>query len=154
MIIKKLINNLKFKHLLNSINIGNIDALNGVEFEQFISNFMEYLGFNVNLTATTGDNGIDIIAKRGKTLIGIQTKLYYNHNVGNKAIQEVFSGKSYYKLTHALAITNVQFSGPAKQLANQLGVALIDRKMLTAMLKNSKKQIFVRYKPLENEIAE
>ena len=98
-----------------------------------------YLGYKSYLTKTSGDNGIDVVVKSRKYSVGIQTKLYYNHNVSNKAIQEVFAGKNYYKTDYAMAITNWKFSNPAKDLARELKVIVIDRNMLTKMIKSSRK---------------
>lgn len=137
--LREIIEKYKFGKLLKNISINDIDALSGVEFEQFVSNLLEFSGFNTRLTSTTGDNGIDIIARSAHYSIGFQAKLYYNHNVGNKAIQEVYSGKNYYNLHYAIAITNMRFSAPAIELAKQLKVGLIDRAGLITLLNGSKK---------------
>ena len=148
--IMNLIDKVKFGKFLKSLSISKIDTLSGVEFEVFIADFFSYLGYKTRLTASSGDNGIDIIATKKRYSIGIQTKLYYNHNVSNKAIQEVFSGKNYYKTTFALAISNWNFSTPAKNLASQLGVGIVDRGILTTMLSNSRKANVILIKSLLN----
>ena len=130
----------KFGNYIRHLSISKIDTLSGQEFEEFIADYFCYLGFKTVLTPPSGDNGIDIIASKGSISIGIQAKLYYNHNVGNKAVQEVFSGKNYYKLTHAIVITNWTFSKPALTLANSLNVLTIGRQELTNLLKNSRKE--------------
>lgn len=136
----------QFKRLLKSVRITNIDSLSGVEFETFIANYFKYLGFKITITPTTGDNGVDIIAKRNGFSLGIQAKLYYKHNISNSAIQEVFSGKSYYKCDYAMVVTNWTFSKPAQKLAKELKVAIIDREMLSNLLtiqrRKSKKILF------------
>lgn len=134
------IEQLRFGRFLKRITISKIDTLTGYEFEEFISNFFEYIGFSTTLTAQSGDNGIDVIARSRHYSIGIQTKLYYNHNVNNKAIQEVYSGKSYYHLDYAMAITNWTYSPPAINLAKSLKVITINRAQLSKMLKNSRKE--------------
>lgn len=131
---------LQFKKLLNQIKITNIDSLSGVEFETFIANYFKYLGFKTTTTRATGDNGIDIIAKRNSFSLGIQAKLYYKHNISNSAIQEVYSGKSYYKCDYAMVITNWIFSKPAQKLAHELKVAIIDREMLSKLLTSSRRK--------------
>ena len=130
----------KFGKFIKTINISKIDTLSGLEFEEFVSKLFEYLGYKTSLTSLSGDNGIDVIAKHRRYLIGIQAKLYYNHNVNNKAIQEVYSGKNYYRLDYAMVITNWKLSSPAWDLANSLNVMVIDRKVLTNILKNSRKE--------------
>ena len=94
-----------FAKLLNNLNISNIDALSGLEFEKFVCKLFDYLGYKSVLTKQSGDNGVDIIANAPRISLGIQSKLYYNHSVGNKAIQEVYSGSKFYNLTNCLVIT-------------------------------------------------
>ena len=136
--IKQYIKRLKFQKLLGDLTITNIDTLSGNEFEVFVRDLFEYLGYRTTLTRSTGDNGVDIIARSPHYSIGIQTKLYYNHSVGNKAIQEVYSGTKYYKLDYAIVVSNWTFSSPAQALAKELKVGLIDRTILNHILQNDR----------------
>lgn len=148
-----LIEKWKFGKFLKILTINKIDTLNGREFESFISDLFNYLGYQTSTTSITGDNGIDILAKTNNKSIGIQTKLYYNHNVGNRAIQEVFSGKNYYKLHYAIACTNWNFSAPAVKLAKELQVAIIDRKTLIEILNSTRKQNISLIKNILNNLS-
>ena len=116
------------------------DTLTGLEFEEFVKELFEYLGFSSSLTSQSGDNGIDVVAKHKHYSIGIQTKLYYNHNVNNKAVQEAYSGKSYYKLDYAFVITNWKLSIPALNLAKSLNVIVIDRQKLQKIINNTRRE--------------
>ena len=144
----------KFQKFINSISISKIDSLSGLEFEEFVAELFAYLGYKTSLTSLSGDNGIDVIAKSRRYSVGIQAKLYYNHNVNNKAIQEVFSGKNYYKLTYALVITNWKLSRPALDVAKALKVIVIDRKILIQILKNTRKDNIELINKLINMCAE
>jgi HJR/Mrr/RecB family endonuclease len=148
----KLLDRIKFKKLITNLTINQIDALKGVEFEKFLCDFFDYLGYKSSTTTATGDNGIDILARIGHNSIGIQAKLYYNHNVGNKAIQEVFAGKSFYNVKYSIVCTNSYFSQPAKILAIQLKVGLMDRDTLISMLNNSRKENKILIKQILTEI--
>lgn len=132
--------NIKFGKLLKTITITNIDSLSGVEFEEFVANLFRYLGFKTSTTPTTGDNGIDIIATTHDTTIGIQAKLYYNHNISNSAVQEAYSGKHFYKCDMGMVITNWKFSKPAQNLAKQLNIVLLDREAIIKMIESTKKE--------------
>lgn len=140
MCLTRLLFNFQFKKILKNINISKLDSLSGIEFEEFISNYFRYLGYKTSTTPVTGDNGIDIVAKKSGFSLGIQAKLYYKHNISNSAIQEAFSGKSYYKCDYALVITNWNFSKPAKKLANEIKVGLIDREVLSKLLDSKKSE--------------
>lgn len=140
----------RFQRFLNSLTISKIDALSGLEFEEFVLEFFSYIGYRTNLTSQSGDNGIDVVAKCRRHSIGIQAKLYYNHNVNNKAVQEVFSGKNHYKLTHAMIITNWTLSRPALDLSKSLNVIVIDRKIMRNIIKNNRKENIRLIKDLIN----
>lgn len=113
--------------------IEDIDLMNGLEFENLIAQLFKKMGFDAELTKQSGDQGIDVIATKGITKIGIQAKCYSN-TVGNSAIQEATAGKQFYNCSKILVITNNFFSTSAQQLALANDVILWDRNMLKTKL--------------------
>ncbi len=107
----------------------DIDLMTGYEFEAFITNLFNSMGYKAEKTKLSGDQGIDVIAKKGKEIIAIQTKCY-SKPVGNGAIQEVVAGKSLYGATKLMVITNSHFTKSAKELAKANNVILWDRQLL------------------------
>ena len=78
---------------------------------------------NVQQTPRSGDHGIDIIAfKYGKSY-AIQCK-YYTIPVSNRAVQEAYSGCSFYGCDIPVVVTNNTFTRPAIREAEQNGVEL------------------------------
>lgn len=120
----------KANKYLDGITMSKIDSLNGYDFEEYIKLLLESVGFKCDTTPKSKDNGVDIVATKNNIKLAIQTKLYYNRKVGNKAIQEVYTGNMFYKCNIPLVITNACFSSPATEIAKQLNVILIDRKSL------------------------
>lgn len=97
---------------------------NGEEYEQICCQKLKQHGFmHVKTTPRTGDHGIDILAKRAGKKYAIQCK-YYSSSVGNHAIQEAFSGCSYYGYDIPVVLTNSIFTQNAIDEANKLGVQL------------------------------
>ncbi len=113
-------------------NLSSLDKLDGLEFEKAISFIYKKLGYNAEVTQASGDFGIDVIATRGEEKLAIQAKRYKGA-VGVKAVQEVASGALYYEATRAVVITNSFYTPQAKELADKLNVALINRKRLALM---------------------
>jgi len=154
-LLQEIIFRIKFKKVLGQISISNIDSLSGIEFEEFVANYFRYMGYSTATTPKTGDNGLDIIASKHGVSLGIQAKLYYNHNISNSAVQEAFSGKSYYKCDFSMVITNWKFSKPATRLAEELKVILIDRNDLSHLIRLSRndtiKYINEKIDRIENE---
>lgn len=110
--------------------IKRIDKLNGREFEKYCGRMLEKLEFEeVNVTISSGDQGIDVLAKMGKTSYGFQCK-HYSSPVGNKALQEAISGKEFYKVDKAVVITNNYFTPSAIALAQEAGIDTWNRDTL------------------------
>ncbi|WP_200376131.1 restriction endonuclease [Thiocystis violacea] len=119
-------------------NLSNIDSMSGKEFESAIALLYECKGYNVKMTASTGDFGVDVIAEKHRKVTVIQTKRHTN-NIGVKAVQEVSAGAYYYKADHAAVITSSFFTNQAKKLADSTGVELIDRERLMEIWANTHK---------------
>lgn len=116
------------------ISIDDLDLLTGYEFEDFVGKMFKEMGYSIEVTRSSGDQGIDVIATKNSQKIGIQTKLY-SKPVSNKAIQEVVAGLKHYNLDKGVVITNNFFTGSAKELATSNNVILWDRDTLKEKLK-------------------
>jgi Restriction endonuclease len=96
----------------------------GHEFEQWVAGRMELHGWRAEVTAGSGDQGLDIIARRDGRKIGIQCKRY-DGAVGNKAVQEAFSGRAFHRVDTAVVITTGRYTESAKALSRKTGVHLL-----------------------------
>ena len=92
------------------------------------------LGFKVKETKSTGDQGVDLILTKNNTKVGVQCK-YYSKPVGNKAVQEIFTGKEFYNCTYGAVITNNDFTTSAKKLAYSTNILLIRNNRFKDVLK-------------------
>ena len=120
----------------------DFDALDGHTFEYFCSDILRYNGFTkVTVTSGSGDYGVDILCEYKSVSYAIQCKCY-NHTVGNKAVQEVVSGKILYKCAKAVVMTNNYFSKAAEETARLTDAYLWDRHRLSEMLLVAKRNGF------------
>lgn len=97
----------------------------GIDFELYIKKLLEQVGFDVKITSKTGDQGVDLIAKRNGVKFAIQCK-YYSQPVGNKAVQEVIAGKGYYKCDIGCVVTNNTYTESARKLAYSQNIRLLN----------------------------
>lgn len=118
------------------ISMDDIDLMTGIEFEHLVSSFFKEMGYKSEVTKGSGDQGIDVIAEKNGSKIGIQVK-NYSGNVSNSAIQEVVAGISHYKLNKARVVTNSYFTKSAIELANSNDVILWDRDVLGIKIKEN-----------------
>jgi len=128
-----------------SERVIDFDNMEGHLFERFCAEVLALNGFEkVSVTQGSGDQGIDIIAYKDNAKYGIQCKCY-SSDIGNKAVQEVFAGKTYYHCHLGVVLTNRYFTKSAIQLANSNGVVLWNRDKLTEMVEKCKEQLLVDY---------
>ncbi len=103
----------------------DFNEMSGIEFETFLSRKLKQLGYEVQGTPATGDQGADLIASKNGQKIVIQAKRY-SGNVGNKAVQEIVGAISYYNADKGYVVTNSFYTASAKALAQKNNIKLID----------------------------
>lgn len=111
----------------------NFDLLNGIDFEIFVGNVLQKLGFTVTQTKGSGDQGVDLIALKNDKKYAIQTKRY-SSNVSNTAIQEAVAGKDYYAADYAWVITNSDYTKGAREIAQATNTLLWNGNKLRDMV--------------------
>ena len=114
---------------IEHLTIIDIDLMSGIQFEEFLCQYFNKQGYDCSTTKATGDQGIDLIAKKGELTIAIQAKCY-SGTVGNHAVMEAVAGMKYYNANRCMVITNSTFSKSAIELAKANGVILWDRQVL------------------------
>lgn len=111
----------------------NIDQLNGYEFEGFLKTLSSKMGYQVEQTRLSGDQGADlVIVKFGEKTV-IQAKRF-GGKVGNKAVQEIMAAISLYEAQKGMVITNNYFTPAAVKLANANNIELVDRDALEELI--------------------
>ncbi len=110
-----------------------VDAMDGLQFEAFLVEIFQTIGYDVRETQKTADQGADLFVSRfGKTMV-IQAK-NYSGSVGNAAVQQAISAKAFYGCDEAMVVTNSYFTKSAKELAATAAVRLVDREGLQTYL--------------------
>ena len=84
---------------------------------------MKNAGWDTIGTKGSGDQGIDVIAEIDNFRLAIQCKKYTNP-VGNKAVQEAYSGGAFYEANACAVVAPIEYTPSAKELADSLGVHL------------------------------
>lgn len=106
-----------------------IDRMSGVAFEEFVAAQLRVAGWSVAPTASTGDYGVDLIAKKGGARMAVQCKRLAKA-VGVAAVQQVVSGARQHRCNRTVVVTNQTFTKAARQLANTHRCRLVGRTQL------------------------
>ena len=105
------------------------------KYEEFVRRLLHARGFSAKRTRGSGDYGVDVIASKSGKTYAIQCKLY-NHTVGTKAVQEIVSGRIYYKTDFAIVVSDNSFTDAARSLARKSDVVLTHHKNLLHKLES------------------
>lgn len=94
------------------------------EYEAMCAEILKDAGWDASVTKTSGDQGVDVVAGKSGKKIVLQC-------IGNKTVQEVLAGKSFYGAHVAAVVSNQTFTSSAKELAQSTGVLLLHHEMLS-----------------------
>jgi restriction system protein len=115
--------------------MDEIDKMGGIEFEIFLEHVLGKMGYSVFRTPPSNDYGVDLILTgKGEKTVAVQAKRTKG-SIGNKVIQMVEGGRSYYKCDSALVITTSRFTRNAVKMAKSINVELWDRDRLDRELR-------------------
>ncbi len=144
-LVERLATKLEFFDPNQFVTMYHVDAMNGYEFEKFLGQIFQTAGYDVEGTKLSGDQGADLfVSKFGKKMV-IQAK-NYSGNVGNSAVQEAISAKSFYGCDDAMVVTNSYFTRSATELANAASVRLIGRRELQVYLDDHNQRIIEQFR--------
>lgn len=141
-----------------AFSMKNIDGMDGHDFEYVCADILRAKGFqNVTVTRGSGDQGVDVIAEQSGIKYAVQCKRF-SGSVGNKAVQEVHFGKTYYHCHVAIVMTNSYFTKSAKDAASESNTILWDRDDLMPYfeeyIKSKNPEQEVLPQPLEEEASQ
>jgi hypothetical protein len=102
----------------------NWRAMRGGELEIYLAEVFALLGYTVEATGKSGDQGVDLIVAKSAFRVAVQIKGYHD-SVGNSAVQEAYSGMAFRKCQGCAVITNSRFTPSAIVLAQSTGCILV-----------------------------
>jgi Holliday junction resolvasome RuvABC ATP-dependent DNA helicase subunit len=119
--------------------VDNLQDLSGVDFERLISTLLTRMGFQTEMTKTSGDGGIDIVAMLDKPVLGgrylFQCKRFAADNlVGAPTVRDFYGAVTADRAVKGIFITTSDFTVQAREFGQRVGVELIDMAQLEKLL--------------------
>ncbi len=112
------------------------ESLGGIEFEQELGRLYRDRGYDVRMTPTSGDQGIDLILrKNGKTTV-VQCKAQKRPASPN-VIRDLYGSMLHHKADNAILACTGGFSGNVVKFARGKPIRLIDSRDITRMAEES-----------------
>ena len=119
-----------------SSDLSSLDNTSGREFEIFVVDLFEKLGFSSTITNRSKDYGCDMMLQQGEYRIAVQAKRSESE-LTFTSVQRALDSLKKYDAQLAIVVTNNKFISSAKQLAKIKNVVLIDRKKLLDLIELS-----------------
>lgn len=119
--------------LFHGATLHSIDAMDGTQFEEFLSVLFAHLGYRVQHVGRSHDFGADLVLTSRRQRIVVQAKRYAG-NVGIGAVQEALGAVQYYRGTRGMVVASSGFTESARVLAARSRVELWDRQRLAAAM--------------------
>jgi restriction system protein len=112
--------------LYRQTGLYSMDTMSGIQFEEFVAAVLRGAGYEVNITNTTGDYGVDLIAAKHTVRTAVQCKRQARP-VGVAAIQQAVAGAAMHRCTATMVVSNNVFTRQAQRLAQIHSCELVDR---------------------------
>jgi len=119
---------------LRASGFDQIDMMTGIEFEEYYAAVLRGLGYEVTMTKTTGDFGVDLVATSDDKRTAVQCKRKRGGAVGAAAVQQVVAGAPMHGCNATMVVTNNLFTRAAQQLAVMHDCELVDRRRLRQLV--------------------
>ena len=117
-----------------------LQGLSPHAFEELVASIFEIEGYEVNVTRTTRDGGVDVFAERSNRL-GlldqwiVECKLYTEDRpVGVEVVRQLLGVRQVLNVRNAVLVASTRFTKEAKRTAELGGVELVDRERLLTWL--------------------
>ena len=105
------------------------------DYELHCALLLRTAGWDAQTTVASGDQGTDVLARRGERTLVVQCKLY-SQPVGNSAVQEISAARLHQRADYAAVVSNPAYTPtpanppPPRQLARTNGVYLLHHEEL------------------------
>ncbi len=113
--------------------------LSGIDFERLIVVLLSRMGFRAEMTKTTGDGGIDVVAFLDRAIIGgkylFQCKRYSSDTMmGAPTVRDFYGAVTADRAVKGVFITTSYFTPQAREFAERVGLELIDQERLRQLM--------------------
>ena len=100
-----------------------VRTMSGTQFELYVAALLRAMGHNTRVLGGSGDQGVDLIVDYFGERVAVQCKNYAKP-VGNKPVQEVYTGAKHHGGQQAWVVAPAGFTNGAFELARSVGVKL------------------------------
>jgi restriction system protein len=112
--------------------IKNVRAMSAIEFEQFVADVFHRNGYSAELTATTGDHGIDIILRKPGRMVVVQCK-QWDGTIGEPVLREFYGSMVAAHADAGFVVTTSNFTSQAEVFVRNKPIELYNIDSIVAL---------------------
>ncbi len=124
---------IKGKRYNNTRTISEIRSLTWRQFESFVGEHFRQQGYSVVETPEGPDNGVDLVLRKAGEKTYVQCKQWKTNQVGVEKVRELLGSMAAGGAQHGIFVTSGTYTKPAKKLAFECGIELIDGNKLARL---------------------
>lgn len=118
-----------FGYLVDPLSRGDLtsrlQAMNALEFEEYVANLFRQIGYTVEITQGSGDHGIDLLLRKDNQLIAVQCKRWHNP-VGEPVVRDFLGSLMGVGAQSGYVVTTTTFTSHAYAFTQDKPIQLID----------------------------
>jgi restriction system protein len=119
------------------LKLAQLSSLSAESFEEFVAELFEALGYKVEQTGGTGDEGADLRLRRNDLLAIVQCKYHKRGVVGSPELQK-FLGTVHHTHSHkGFFVTTSTFSLAAEKFVADHPIELVDGSRLVELVQQA-----------------
>ena len=105
--------------------VKTLRAMPGIEFERFVADIFRRTGYSAELTAATGDHGIDVILRKLGKVIVVQCK-QWDGAVGEPVLRDFYGSMVASRADAGFVVTTSNFTSQAEAFVKDKPIELYD----------------------------
>lgn len=119
------------------MRLHKLQRMDPIEFEQYVGALFRKMGYRVEDTRASGDEGVDLVLRRGRRTAVVQVKRYRG-SVGQPVIRDLYGAMMHAGASEAYLVTTGSITRAARRWAADKPIHLIDGHRLVEWSRTSR----------------
>jgi len=124
-----------YPHSLNLVD--KFAHMSGTDFEQWVADYFRRDGYEVRMTKTTGDHGIDLQLYESNKLVGAVQCKNWDGSVGEPTVRDFYGSLLSMKAPEGFIFATTSFTQQAKDFVHDKPIKLVDLEELIKLAENT-----------------
>lgn len=107
------------------MRLSKLQRMDPIEFERYVGSLFRRMGYRVEDTQASADEGVDLVLRRGRRLAVVQCKRYQG-SVGQPVVRDLYGAMMHAGAAEAYLVTTGTITRAARRWAEDKPIHLVD----------------------------